>query len=148
MPTLPIVPTADAFRFVTLRPAIKKRRIVIDIGFVTFSFFDSISPPVLSSIESIEPLLYSKLKSRIPAVNSRELMEEDVTTFRTTSTFYIPTEKKLSTLFPNFDLLIAIMEDNRNAASINQLKTKVEAALGTTISNYVNNGSRIKVGDK
>ena len=139
MPTLPIVPTADAFRFATLRPATKKRRTAISIGFVTFSFFDSISVPVLAGIEATQPLLFSRLMSVINSPTPRADMEKEVETFRAISPNYISNEKTLNAKFPNFDLVLAVIEDNKTAVNTNQLKNKIEAILGVSIANYISN---------
>ncbi|MBA2611325.1 MAG: hypothetical protein H0U95_05085 [Bacteroidetes bacterium] len=138
MPTTQPIPTSEAFRFAALRPAIKKRRIAIDIGFVTFAFFDAIPAPTLSAIEASEPLLYKKLKSHLGSPTARADMEKDVDAFKL-SPNYISDEKTLNTRFPNLDLVIAVMEDSRKGFNTIQLKNKIETVLGTSINAFVTN---------
>lgn len=136
MATEPIIPTSEAFRFATLRPATKKRKAIINLSFLTFEFFDLIPPATLAAIEASEPLLYTKLKSRLTSSTPRADMEADVNAFRASSPNYIADEKTLNDRFQNFDLVIAVMEDNRTVAP-DVMKTKIEAVLGSTISAYV-----------
>lgn len=131
----PISTHSEVFRFVNLRPVQQIYQDKIPGRFVTFNFFDLISPATLAGIEASENLLFTDLKAIIVgggAADPEDLrtdLENAVTAFRSTSPNYIEDLEALDAFFPNLKEVLdyLILKDFKDTPAL--FRASVESDL-------------------
>jgi hypothetical protein len=131
----PISTHSEVFRFVNLRPVQQIYQDKIPGRFVTFNFFNSISPATLAGIEASENLLFTDLKAIIVgggAADPEDLrtdLENAVTAFRSTSPNYIVDLEALDAFFPNLKEVLdyLILKDFKDTPAL--FRASIESDL-------------------